>query len=250
MQTRASLATLLAWHHEVGRIARGASDPSVAQAKLAWWRQEAQALAAGTAQHPLFLHLQGTASASQLQALAARLTGFVAGCERDAQQTRLLDEAAIMSHASETGGNLCEAACILLMPNASTEILAWARAQGMGSRLAHIVRALGRDARAGWLLVPVNDLQEADIKAHELLRPAPQLLTDPRYQTLMQRQTARARPMLQEPAPRSASLRGLRVFSALARALLAELERQHHPEAQRFVALTPLRKAWIAWRTR
>jgi 15-cis-phytoene synthase len=50
---RDDLAAVTAWHHQVRGILSEVSDPSVARAKLRWWRDELPRTQAGEPRHPL-----------------------------------------------------------------------------------------------------------------------------------------------------------------------------------------------------
>lgn len=245
-----ALAALRDWWREVAGVTREVSDPAVAAAKLAWWRRELQFGWAGTPQHPALLALQREAPDLDV----ARLMGVVDAAEEQARQTRFLDEAALLRWAADQGGAaLAAAGGILAGPCPSGEGLPSACARlGQACALAAAVRALGREAQAGRLLVPVNELQHAGLRAHELLARSPALLQDARYRAVMDMQAARARQRLVEAlqavraaAPRRAT-RGLRVLGALHLALLDDLQRSGYPVLQQHVMLSPLRRAWIA----
>lgn len=250
-----ALAALRDWWREVAGVAREVSDPAVAAAKLAWWRRELQTGWAGSPQHPSLLALKRLAPDLTL----ARLLSAVDAAEEQARQTRFLDEAALLRWAADQGGAALAAAgeivaAAAFAPAASSGLKlpdACARL-GQACALAAAVRSLGRQAQAGRLLVPVDDLQRAGLRAHELLARSPELLQDARYRAVMEVQAARARARLQDgmqavrgAAPRRHT-RGLRVLGELHLALLDELQRSGYPVLQQHVMLSPTRRAWIA----
>src|SRR5690606_2177607 len=69
--------------------------------------------------------------------------------------TRWLDERSLRQHIEQTTGRACEGAAHLLGVR-SPAALDSSRALGVALRQAHDLARLGKDARAGWLHVPVN----------------------------------------------------------------------------------------------
>lgn len=251
------LTALRAWWGDVLGIPHHASDPAVAAAKLGWWRGELQAVGAGRpAQHPLLQTLREHAPGLPPGFLLA----VVEAAEDEARQTRLLDEAALLRRAQAQAGEPMAAAAWIVsaackLPQQAERAAAWS-AVGQACALVVMLREVGRDARAGRLKVPISDLQQAGLKAHELLAGTPDLVRDPRYQAVMVQQARRARRLLSDAlaalrhtTPRRAS-RGARVLARLHLALLDQLERSGFPVLDAHVMLSPVRRAWIAAWTR
>lgn len=246
-----ALAALRNWWREVAGVAREVSDPAVAAAKLAWWRRELQTGWAGMPQHPSLQALKRMAP----DLAVGRLLSVVDAAQEQAQQTRFLDEAALLRWAADQGGAALAAAGEILAATAGRSPLALPEAcarLGSACALAAAVRGLGRHMQAGHLPVPVSELQHTGLRAHELLGRSPALLQDARYRAVMDIQAARARRLLQEAmqavltaGPRR-DTRGLRVLGALRLALVDELQRSGYPVLQQHVMLSPVRRAWIA----
>jgi len=101
----------------------------------------------------------------------------------------------------------------------------------------------------GRIYLPVAELQQFDVKAHEILNRVP----SERFVALMKFQAERAHRMytdalaLLPPADRRAQKPGL-MMASIYRTLLHEIERDDFPVLKQRVALTPLRKLWLAWR--
>lgn len=248
-----ALGALRDWWNEIAGVTREVSDPAVAAAKLAWWRRELQSGWAGTPQHPRLLALQQQAPYIGVDGLMA----VIDAVETQARQTRFLDESALLRWAGDHGGAALAAAGEILaksVPSAGSLAPAGA-VLGRACALVAAIRGLGRAAQSGRLLVPIEDLQHAGLRAHELLARSPDLLQDARYRAVMDRQATRARQHMAEalPAVRAAAprrlTRGLRVLGALHLALLDDLQRSGYPVLQQHVMLSPVRRAWIAART-
>lgn len=248
---RPALAALMSVLHAVRSIERQVSDPAVAAAKLGWWVGE---LAQAQPAHPA---LQALAQYA-VQPPRAALLRLVQAEERWLNQGRLLDEAALLGHAADIGGPLGNAAAAVLQADAATTALASAAA---AMRLSEIVCGLGADLRRGRLFIPIDDLQRAGLKAHELTRMTEPWPYDERFRQLMARQADRARGALAASAEELGRvartdaalrrrLRPARVLLALAQLGLDEAARQRFELLHQRVKPGPLPRWWAAASTR
>ncbi|MBU6223465.1 MAG: squalene/phytoene synthase family protein, partial [Burkholderiales bacterium] len=110
-------------------------------------------------------------------------------------------------------------------------------------------RDVGEDALRGRIYLPVSELQQFDVKAHELLNRIP----SERFVALMQFQAERAHGLYEKaldllPATEFKAQKPGLMMSSIYRTLLREIEAQQFPVLQQRVALTPLRKLWLAWK--
>ncbi|RYY89870.1 MAG: squalene synthase HpnD, partial [Comamonadaceae bacterium] len=97
--------------------------------------------------------------------------------------------------------------------------------------------------------LPVNELQQFDVKAHELLNR----VYSERFVALMKFQAERAHAAYDEALALlpAADLRAQKpglMMGSIYRALLREIERDNFQVLNQRVSLTPLRKFWLAWR--
>ena len=130
----------------------------------------------------------------------------------------------------------------------------YAHRLGLAMQLTNIIRDVGDDARRGRIYLPISELQQFDVKAHELLkRDAPWGYSE-RFQALMRFQAERAHRLYDEAfallpeADRVAQKPGL-MMANIYRALLRDIEAQGFQVLHQRTSLTPLRKLWIALRT-
>jgi phytoene synthase len=121
-------------------------------------------------------------------------------------------------------------------------------------QLTNIIRDVGEDARRGRIYLPQDEMKRFDVKAAEILRrDAPWGYSD-RFSALMAFQAERAQGTFEQalallPAEdRQAQKPGL-MMANIYRTLLAEITREGFQVLHQRVALTPLRKLWIAART-
>ena len=108
---------------------------------------------------------------------------------------------------------------------------------------------MGEDALRGRIYLPVNELQRFDVKAHEILNRVP----SDRFLALMRFQAERAQGLYDQAlallpnADRRSQKPGL-MMASIYRTLLREIEARGFPVLRERVALTPLRKLWLAWK--
>jgi phytoene synthase len=108
---------------------------------------------------------------------------------------------------------------------------------------------VGEDALRGRIYLPVNELQQFEVKAHEILKRQ----YSPRFTALMQFQARRAQSLYDEAlallpaADRRAQKPGL-MMASIYRSLLSEIERDNFQVLHQRISLTPLRKLWLAWK--
>jgi 15-cis-phytoene synthase len=226
-------------------------DPSVAAAKLAWWRLETQQAFAGQPSHPVMQALMPCCAPFEIE--QRHLMAVIDGCEIDLQQSRMLDYPALQRYCHLVAGIVGEvAAGIFGRTNAQTT--AYAHTLGLAMQLTNIIRDVGDDARRGRVYLPISELQQFDVKAHELLKREAPWGYSPRFDALMRFQAARAHRLYDEamallPAEdRKAQRPGL-MMANIYRSLLREIEAGGFQVLHQRTSLTPLRKLWIAART-
>jgi phytoene synthase len=101
----------------------------------------------------------------------------------------------------------------------------------------------------GRIYLPVNELQQFDVKAHELLKRE----YSDRFVALMKFQANRAHALYDEalallPAEdRRAQKPGL-MMASIYRTLLREIEADEFRVLNQRISLTPVRKLWLAWK--
>ena len=248
---RAAITAFYAFCREVDDVVDETSDAGVAAAKLSWWRQEVQSAFAGRPSHPVTKALLPLASDFDIQ--PRHLLAVIEGCQIDLQQTRFLDYAGLQHYCHLVAGVVGEvAANIFGRTEAGT--LQYAHRLGLAMQLTNIIRDVGDDARRGRIYLPMAELQQFGVPAHEILkREAPWGYSD-RFEALMRFQAERAHRLYDEafallpPADLRAQKPGL-MMAHIYRTLLREIEADGFRVLHQRTSLTPLRKLWIAWRT-
>ena len=248
---RAAITAFYAFCREVDDVVDEVSDLQVASTKLAWWRHEVAQAFGGEASHPVMKALMPLAAEFDIR--AEHLNAVIEGCQTDLDQTRFLDFPALARYCHLVAGVVGEVASgIFGREQAAT--IEYAHRLGLAMQLTNIIRDVGDDARRGRIYLPISELQQFDVKAHELLkREAPWGYSE-RFQALMRFQAERAHRLYDEAfallpeADRVAQKPGL-MMANIYRALLRDIEAQGFQVLHQRTSLTPLRKLWIALRT-
>jgi phytoene synthase len=248
---RAAITAFYAFCREVDDVVDEVHDPGVAATKLAWWRQEVASAFAGRPNHPAMKALLPHAGSYAIE--PSHLLAVIDGCQMDLEQTRYLDFAGLVRYCHLVAGIVGEvAANIFGRTEAAT--IAYAHKLGLAMQLTNIIRDVGDDARRGRIYLPTSELQRFDVKAHEILkREAPWGYSD-RFERLMRFQAERAHTLYDEafallPAADRRQQRPGLMMAQIYRTLLREIEAEGFRVLHQRIALTPLRKLWIAMRT-
>ena len=243
---RAAITAFYAFCREVDDVVDEVSDPGVAQTKLAWWQAEVQRAYVGQPGHPV---LQALIPHVETYGIEARhLLAVIEGCQMDLQQTRYLDYPGLQNYCHLVAGIVGEVAARIFgqTEEATTR---YAHTLGLAFQLTNIIRDVGEDALRGRIYLPVNELQQFDVKAHEVLNRQ----YSERFTALMKFQAERAHRLYDEAlallpaADRRAQKPGL-MMASIYRTLLREIERDNFQVLHQRTSLTPLRKLWLAWR--
>jgi len=246
-ERRRAITALYAFCREVDDVVDEVSDPDLARTKLAWWRKEVGAIFSGTPQHPVALALQPVVAAYRLP--QQHFQTVIDGMAMDLERNRYLDFADLERYCH------CVAGVVGLMSAeifgyANPGTLDYARNLGIAFQLTNIIRDVGEDARRGRIYLPQDDLARHGVSVASILRRE----STPAMVPLMKEQVARARRWHQNaldalPLEDRRTQRPGLIMAAIYRALLDEIERDGYAVLDHRIALTPLRKLWIAWTT-
>lgn len=248
---RQAITAFYAFCREVDDVVDEAHDTDVARAKLAWWQGEVRALFQGQPTHPVTQALAPCVGPFALE--ERHLVAVLEGCQMDLDQSRYLDFPALQAYCHRVAGIVGEVACNIFGRQMEAT-LSYAHKLGLAMQLTNIIRDVGDDARRGRVYLPVSELQQFDVKTHELLKREAPWGYSPRFQTLMAFQAERAHRLYDEamdllpPADLKAQRPGL-MMANIYRALLREIEAGGFQVLHQRISLTPLRKLWIATRT-
>ncbi|PLZ03688.1 squalene synthase HpnD [Burkholderia sp. WAC0059] len=240
------IAALFALRCEFEETAREPRDPTVGRTRYAWWQKELAALAAGTPSHPVTRAL--AAHLGDVNAEYPVLEALLAGFGMDLEQARYLDFPNLQRYMGGVGGAF---ASLLARVTARepADAARWAVPLGNALMLAQLVQEVGNDARHGRIYIPIDELQRYNVTAADLINRR----YGDEFTALMTFQTVRSREAVHAaldamPAAERRTQRTLRAQAALSLAQLDEIEREGFRVLHQQIALTPIRKLWIAWR--
>ena len=245
-ERRAAITAFYAFCREVDDVVDEVTDPGVAATKLAWWQQEVQRAYAGQPSHPVMKALMPMAETFGIR--AEQLQAVIEGCQMDLQQTRYLDWPGLQRYCHLVAGVVGEVSARIFgqTDEATTR---YAHTLGLAFQLTNIIRDVGEDAMRGRIYLPIDDLQRFDVKAQTLLQR--QYATG--FEALMRFEAGRAHALYDEalallPAADRRSQKAGLMMASIYRTLLREIEASNFQVLHQRIALTPLRKLWLAWK--
>ena len=246
-ERRRAITALYAFCREVDDVVDECADADVARAKLTWWRNETAAIYGGAPQHPVAQALVPVVRSFRLP--QERLQEIIDGMEMDLAQRRYVDFSALRVYCHRVAGvvGLLSAE---IFGYSDPATLRYAENLGLAFQLTNIVRDVGEDARRDRVYLPLDELARHGVTVADLMHAR----AGDGFSRLMEFQIERALGFYRDAlallpaADRKAQRPGL-VMAAIYQALLDEIRADSAQVLTSRVALTPLRKLWIAWRT-
>ncbi|MTW04272.1 presqualene diphosphate synthase HpnD [Pseudoduganella ginsengisoli] len=247
VERRRAIMALYAFCREVDDTVDECTDEGVARVKLDWWRKEIAGMYQGSMNHPVTQALAPHLQTYQLK--QEHLQAIIDGMEMDLNQTRYLDYPGLKKycwHVASVVGILSASIFGATRP----ETLQYAEKLGLAFQLTNIIRDVGEDARKGRIYLPVNELQQFNVTAADLLNAR----HSENFEKLMRFQAERAQQMYDEafallPAEDRRAQRPGLIMAAIYRTLLTEIQDDGFHVLNQRISLTPIRKLWLAWKT-
>lgn len=246
-ERRRAITALYAFCREVDDTVDEIDDPTVARTKLLWWRKEISAMLQGNPSHPVTKALQPHVATYKLK--GEHLQAIIDGMEMDLDQSRYLDYPGLQRYCWHVAG-VVGILSASIFGHTQGGTLLFAEKLGLAFQLTNIIRDVGEDGRKGRIYLPVNELQQFNVTAADILNGR----HSDRFEQLMKFQIERARKVYQEAfdllpkEDRRAQRPGL-MMASIYRTLLDEIERDGYHVLNQRISLTPIRKLWLAWKT-
>ncbi len=244
---RRAITAFYAWCREVDDIVDECRDPGVARIKLAWWREEVGRLYGGKPIHPVTQALRPVVA--DMGIAQEQLLEIMDGVEMDLNQTRYADYRALRLYCHRVAGVVGEVSA-QIFGYTERATLKYATLLGLAFQLTNIIRDVGEDARRGRIYLPMDELQAHGVNEADVLAGR----ETEAFRRLMEYQYERAiatyeQALARLPAADRRSQRPGLVMAAIYRTLLEEIRRDGFPVLRHRIALPPMRKLWLAWRT-
>ena len=246
-QRRRAITALYAFCREVDDVVDECADLQLAGTKLDWWRSEVDALFAGQAHHPVSRAL--TPVIAKFNLPREQFLEIIDGMEMDLTQNRYPDFKALQLYCYRVA-SIVGLLSAEIFGYQDRHTLRYAHDLGLAFQLTNVIRDVGEDARRGRIYLPADELERFNVPQYDIL----QARASDGFRELMVFQIERAEQLYHQAfaalpaADRKAQRPGL-IMAAIYRALLHEIKRDGRQVLTRRIALPPLRKLWIAWRT-
>ena len=245
-QRRAAITAFYAFCREVDDVVDEVSDPGVARTKLAWWQTEVSNAFSGKPTHPVMQAMIPHVPTYGLE--ERQFQAIIQGCQMDLEQTRYLDFPGLQRYCHLVAGVVGEVSA-KIFGQTDPQTTEYAHKLGLAFQLTNIIRDVGEDSMMGRIYLPVSELQQFDVKAHEITS---RKYSD-NFTKLMRFQAERAHKLYDEAlallpdVDRRAQKPGL-MMASIYRTLLREIESEDFKVLHQRISLTPLRKLWLAWK--
>ena len=248
---RHAITAFYALCRELDDVVDECHERQVALAKLDWWRGEIAQFAAGSPTHPATCALFDTPQGRNTP--PALLLEIVDGMAMDLDHQRYPDFKSLNLYCYRVAGVVGEVAASIFAGARNDDdraIRHYAHELGLAFQLTNIIRDVGEDARRGRIYLPQDEIAQFGVREADILHG----VDSPEFQALMQFQYERAsacydRALAALPNSARRTQRPGLVMASIYRTLLDEIRRDDFPVLRARVALTPLRKVWLAGKT-
>ncbi len=244
---RRAITAFYAFCREVDDVVDETQDVSVARTKLAWWRTEVVNIYQGNPQHPVGKALQSVVT--QFNIPQEKLHEIIDGMEMDLTHHRYADFQALQRYCYLVASVVGQVSA-MIFGYTDKKTLDYAHDLGMAFQLTNIIRDVGEDARRDRVYIPQDELAQFNLQSSDILNTK----YSDNFSKLMQFQTARAQEFYATafaalPAADRKTQRAGLIMASIYRTLLNEIEKKQFQVLHQRIALTPLCKLWLAWKT-
>lgn len=245
---REALTALHALAVEIGEAPRECREPPLAHAKLDWWRGEIERAGRGQASHPVTQALKSHLGPDGF--LRPALLQLVDAVATEPGPVRMASFEELRACQQRTAGAVAAIAAGLLGAR-DAAVLECARTLGTLHGLARTLADAGADLRTGRVYLPADELARFGLAGDTLLDNDD---TDAwrQFAVLQVERLSRLdrEALAAVPPGHADTLLPELILAALRQALLGEIRAAGYRVLSQRMALTPLHRLWIAWRTR
>lgn len=243
---RLAITALYAFCREVDDVVDECTDIGVARTKLAWWRTQIAQMYQGSPTHPVTKALAPHLISFDIT--EPRLQAVITGMEMDLDISRYSTWQELETYCWHAAGVVGELSAGIFGYQDS-QTLTYASKLGLAFQMTNIIRDVGDDARRGRIYLPQEDLSRFNVKAADISAGK----HTPEFESLLEFEAERARELYRAAAQNLPSIdrRSQRpglMMAAIYATLLDEIQDERWQVLDRRIALTPLRKFWLAWR--
>jgi len=245
-ERRAAITAFYAFCREVDDVVDEVRDTGVAGAKLDWWRSEVTQAFGGQPTHPVMVALMPHVGSYQIE--HQQLLDIIEGCQMDLRYDSYEDYEGLANYCHYVAGVVGEVSARIFgqQDQATSD---YAHKLGLALQLTNIIRDVGEDARRGRVYLPQAELRQFGVKPEDI---AQRRYGEP-FTQLMHFQAERAHQAYDEalsmlPAVDRRSQKPGLMMASIYRTLLTEIEADGFQVLHQRIALTPLRKLWLAWK--
>src|ERR1700674_23448 len=244
---RRAIVGLYAFCREVDDIADEVQDTGVARNKLAWWRTEIANVFGGHPTHPVGKALLPAVRAFPLP--FEQFNEIIDGMQMDLTHHRYPDFDSLLTYCHRVAGVVGQLSAVIF-GHRDSRTLRYAHELGIALQLTNIIRDVGEDARRNRIYIPQDEMQRFSVTVNDILNGQ----QTENFARLMASQAERAKRYYAQAFAELASIdrkqqRAGLIMAAIYRTLLEEIERDNFKVLNQRIALTPVRKFWIAWKT-
>lgn len=246
-EKRRAMTALQAFCREVEDIVEQTAEASVARMKLAWWRSQIEQMFGGKPDHPVATALTQHIASCHLS--ADPFYAVVEASEKNLDQFRYPDWVSLQQYCWLAGGRI-NGLTAGILGSTAPETVAFAEALGVALQMTTVLTDVGEDARRGRIYLPGDAMDRHAVTVNDILdrhhSAGFQALMDEQLQhtQALYRQAMQVLPHSEQRAQRPNLM-----LAAIQWALLQELKRDGWHVLDQRIALTPIRKFWLAWKT-
>jgi len=244
---RRAITALYAFCREVDDAVDECSDAEVARTALNWWRTQVSEIYSGKPQHPVAQALVPVVQ--QFNLAKEHLLEIIDGMEMDIDQARYADFKSLQLYCYRVA-SVVGLLSIEIFGYSDRKTQKYAHDLGIAFQLTNIIRDVGEDARRNRIYLPMEELQQFDVTAADILNSK----ETENFQKLMAFQIERAQRYYQQAlehlpkVDRKAQRTGL-IMTAIYRATLQEVTNSGCHVLKERISLGTGYKLWLALKT-